>query len=94
MSARYEFRIITPDRRKTIHFGSNYTQWEEIFNSAAAVDGQEPDEFEENGITIGKLQTRKPYKEATDTMINMAFLHDKLAKVLRDESEDSDCKEE
>jgi hypothetical protein len=93
MSSKYEFRIITPGRKKIIHFGSNAADWEEIFNSAAAVDGEEPDQFKENEVTIGKIDTRVPYKQAIETMISQAFLHDKLATILRNESEESDCKE-
>ena len=94
MSSRYEFRIICPDRKKNIHFGTNYTSWAEIYNAAAAVDGEEPDQFNEGGFLIGKTETSVPYKEAIETMINEAFLNDRLAKILRSEEIDSDCKEE
>jgi hypothetical protein len=90
----YEFRLVASDRKKTINCGNNYEAWAEIYNAAAAVEGEEPDQFKENGVTIGKTETSLPYLQAVNVMIGEAFLHNKLAAILRSEGEYSEYKEQ
>jgi hypothetical protein len=85
----YQFHLIASDRKKIIDCGHNYEAWAEIYNAAAAINSEEPDQFKENGITIGKTETKVKYKDAVETMINEAFLHKKLAEVLRSSEEHS-----
>jgi len=89
----YQFEIIAGDRKKTIDCGHNYEAWAEIYNAAAAIKGEEPDQIKDGNLTIGRTKTGMHYKEAIEVMISAAFLHNKLAGVLRSEEEHSEYKE-
>lgn len=94
MADKHEFRIITPDRMKTIYFGENYSSWENLYNSAEAVIEEEPEQFEENGKIIGLMKTEIPYNKAIGIMIDEAFLGNKIQKALHESSDYSECLEE
>ncbi|MHA1300159.1 MAG: hypothetical protein ACTSO9_12125 [Candidatus Helarchaeota archaeon] len=70
----YEMRIFAKDKTKIIYFGENEMGWEDTYNSAALVIDDEPDQFEENGVLIGKIETYLPYEEVIRIMIEDAGL--------------------
>ncbi len=84
MTEQHEMRIVAVDFNKTIRFGANYGPWEEVYNAAGAVIGDEPEQFTEGDTVVGRMVTDMAYVEAVEIMIDEAFLGGALAAVLRD----------
>ena len=83
MADKHEIRIIAADLTKSIDFGEDAGAWEDVYNGAGAVIGDEPDQFTEGDTVIGQIKTDMEYAEAVEIMIDEAFLGQKLAAVLR-----------
>jgi len=77
MNYEYEMRIESKDRKKTIRYTGDdaHLNWSDTYNSAGAVIGDEPDQFEENGILIGMISVPDmEWSEVVEIMIEDAGL--------------------
>ncbi|MCP3922020.1 MAG: hypothetical protein GY714_05470 [Desulfobacterales bacterium] len=77
MDYKYEMRIETKNKKKVIRYVGDdaHLNWSDTYNSAGAVIGDEPDQFEEKGILIGKISVPDMYwNEVVEIMIEDAGL--------------------
>ena len=83
MADQHEMRIVTANFTKIIHFGEDAGAWEDVYNGAGAVIGDEPEQFTENDTVVGRIETDMEYAEAVGIIIDEAFLGQDLAAALR-----------
>ncbi len=83
MADKHEIRIVAADFTKAINFGEDSGAWEDVYNGAGAVIGDEPEQFTEGDMMVGRIETDMEYAAAVEIMIDEAFLGKALAAVLR-----------
>ncbi len=83
MAKKHEIRLIAQDFSKIIVCGEDYAKWEDLYNGAGAVIGDEPEQFTEDDTVVGQIETDLEYAEVVEIMIDEAFLGEKLASALR-----------
>lgn len=77
MEHKYEMRIEAKDKKKIIRYigDDDHMHWSDTYNSAGAVIEDEPDQLDENGITVGEIKVpHMEWSEVVRIMIEDAGL--------------------
>ena len=83
MADKHEIRIVAADLSKVINFGENAGAWEDVYSGAGSVIGDEPEQFAEGDVVVGRIETDMEYAEAVEIIIDEALLGKELAAALR-----------
>lgn len=77
MDYTHEMRIESRDRKKIIRYAGEdaYMHWTDTYNSASAVIGDDPEQFENNDVLVGRLRVNNlDWSKVIQIMIDEAGL--------------------